>query len=573
MATLLANILVRVGFWLVNWQECRFIQRYHDGMVGLPEYARHYDSLGIRQILMTASSLFVLLITAAALIAWLWRARVNAESHCAARHRLTRTWVIGSWFTPVVCLWFPMLIIDDVVRASDPRTQAGSQRLPASPTTPLVITWWSTLIAAVVVLWAGGRYQANADEWSDPGQAWVSLTWRAADSLLFSAAAICLIVIVIRVSRWQTDAARIEPQFRKPSPPHYVLDSTDPRQRNHRPLLVSLGVLAVSMLLVGTGIAVSRHGAPHTSATTDMTTLEPKPPAKIVLGSLPNDLAVSPDGQRLYIAQLSSISVLDTATNAVVATIDAPVMPVGLAVSPDGSILHAITNGALIAIATGTNTEVARVTADDGAELHAIAVSPDGRRGTVSIRDAETYALIITIPVAHTYGFNLAIAVSSDGRTAYVGTGQDITMLDTVTGAVRGSIPCGEPVRALALTLDGRYLHVIGVRNEHIVETRFGKLTRQVAFDASTDPSGVDLTSSRDGSYVFAVVSRNAPSWASDMAVVIDTTTGAVVESIGLPGSLRSIVLSTDGRRLYTAGYLGLSGDDWLMVHDTGKYS
>ena len=64
--------------------------------------------------------------------------------------------------------------------------------------------------------------------------------------------------------------------------------------------------------------------------------------ATIQVGSLPDAVAITPDGKHAYVANISSdnISVIDTTTNNVVATIPVGTRPVGVAVTPpDGKPL------------------------------------------------------------------------------------------------------------------------------------------------------------------------------------------------------------------------------------------
>jgi YVTN family beta-propeller protein len=64
--------------------------------------------------------------------------------------------------------------------------------------------------------------------------------------------------------------------------------------------------------------------------------------ATIRVGKAPLAVAVSPDGTRAYVANQNAhtVSVIDTATNKAVATIPAGSFPVGLAVTPDGTHLY-----------------------------------------------------------------------------------------------------------------------------------------------------------------------------------------------------------------------------------------
>jgi YVTN family beta-propeller protein len=68
--------------------------------------------------------------------------------------------------------------------------------------------------------------------------------------------------------------------------------------------------------------------------------------ATITVRQGPVGVAVSPDGRKVYVANGGSgtVSVIDTATNAVTAEITVGVEPSGVAVSPDGSKLY-VANG------------------------------------------------------------------------------------------------------------------------------------------------------------------------------------------------------------------------------------
>src|ERR1700736_5986235 len=57
------------------------------------------------------------------------------------------------------------------------------------------------------------------------------------------------------------------------------------------------------------------------------------------VGSLPSEVAVAPDGKHAYVPNNGSntVSVIDTATNAVVAAVPVGRSPYGVAVTPDGT--------------------------------------------------------------------------------------------------------------------------------------------------------------------------------------------------------------------------------------------
>lgn len=109
----------------------------------------------------------------------------------------------------------------------------------------------------------------------------------------------------------------------------------------------------------------------------------------------PNGVAVSPDGQLAYVTNEGSrtVSVIDTGTNEVTATIGVGPAPVTVAFTDDGRAL-VVNRGSM----------------------------------TVSVINVATSALQSTVPLGGDLG---AIAVARDGRTAYI-TGGDANLLYTI---------------------------------------------------------------------------------------------------------------------------------------------
>jgi YVTN family beta-propeller protein len=102
------------------------------------------------------------------------------------------------------------------------------------------------------------------------------------------------------------------------------------------------------------------------------------------------------------------VSVIDTATNAVSATIPVVGNPIGVAVSPDGSRVYVTNNrspGTVLVIDTTSNAVTATV--PGGSFPFGVAVTPDGGKvyftnegsNTASVIDTATDAVIATIGV------------------------------------------------------------------------------------------------------------------------------------------------------------------------------
>ena len=115
---------------------------------------------------------------------------------------------------------------------------------------------------------------------------------------------------------------------------------------------------------------------------------------------------------RAYVtnSQDNTVSVIDTATNTVVATVPVGVNPSGIAITPDGTRAYTANgftgaSNTVSVMETATNTVVATVTVGVGPSW--VAITPDGTRAyvtnsgsnTVSVIDTATNAVVATVPV------------------------------------------------------------------------------------------------------------------------------------------------------------------------------
>ncbi|MER6331318.1 DUF4328 domain-containing protein [Streptomyces sp. NPDC001034] len=129
-----------------------------------------------------------------ACLVWLWRARINSELMSgAAAHRRARGWVVGSWIAPVANLWIPYQVVSDVWRASAPRRSV--------PVT-LVTAWWALFVVANFVVkpiqWRTSSKFDNEQDVLSNANASTLLT------ALYVAAGLLLVLIIRRVTAWQT---------------------------------------------------------------------------------------------------------------------------------------------------------------------------------------------------------------------------------------------------------------------------------------------------------------------------------------------------------------------------------
>lgn len=207
--------------------------------------------------------------------------------------------------------------------------------------------------------------------------------------------------------------------------------------------------------------------------------------ATVPVGHNATGAAVSPDGSRVYVTNYSdnTVSVIDTATNSVVATIPVGSLPFGIAVSPDGRriyIANHVSNGTISVIDTATDDVVATVPV--GSQPDDVVVSPDGSRvyvsnycettscnnGSVSVIDTATNNVVATIPVG-LYPYSLA--VTPDGSRIYVAINQNngiVPVIDASTNTVVATVSVGSYPSGVAMSPDGSQIYVTNMSDNTV---------------------------------------------------------------------------------------------------------
>ncbi|MCC3771256.1 DUF4328 domain-containing protein [Streptomyces sp. UNOC14_S4] len=183
------------------------------------------DADGAGAFALMASVLhYVLLIATGVLwVVWFRRARVNAELFAPGTHRFTTGWAVGAWFTPVVNLWFPKQIADDIYRASAPVGQ--------HPPKGLVNAWWTLWIGSAVVTTAAAVKSGSATgrivsshydgtTWRDDiGSLKTAANMEAFATALMFAAGVLAILVVRQLARLQEQRALLGPAPMAPMTP------------------------------------------------------------------------------------------------------------------------------------------------------------------------------------------------------------------------------------------------------------------------------------------------------------------------------------------------------------------
>lgn len=268
-----------------------------------------------------------------------------------------------------------------------------------------------------------------------------------------------------------------------------------------------------------------------------------------------------------YITNLQSatVSVIDTSSNSVVATIPVGVNPIGVAVSPAATRVYVTNGGAyngtgfngntVSVIDTASNTVVQTITGV-GPGPYGVAINPAGTRvyvtnygptatpSTISVIDTSNNTVIAAIPVGI---FPAGVVVSPDGSVVYVGNygSNTISVINSSTNLVSQTIAATAP-GGLALNPPGTRLyvgHYYGPASISVYDTATLAPLPIVPLDyvpwaVSVNPAGTRLYTSN--------------TWSSGVSV-IDTGNNTVLPTINVGSLPHGLALDPTGTRLYVA--------------------
>jgi len=192
------------------------------------------------------------------------------------------------------------------------------------------------------------------------------------------------------------------------------------------------------------------------------------------------DLAVSPDGRHVYASRTAvnggDVAILDTTTgkeDAIGIAATAGTTAECVRVSPDGRRLYVAANGPFAAELVVIDTQSKRVlnTVEIGSPIRDIALSPDGATAYVGscgpdfgavldVLETRTGAIANTYKIGEIAGYLTQLALSRDGRRAYLVGDSGVTVWSTATHDVVGSIVTGAQPSCATESPDGNRLYI-----------------------------------------------------------------------------------------------------------------
>jgi YVTN family beta-propeller protein len=278
--------------------------------------------------------------------------------------------------------------------------------------------------------------------------------------------------------------------------------------------------------------------------------------ATVPVGSGPSKVAITPDGTKVYVTNVGSddVSVIDTATNKVIATVPVELWPSEIAVSPDGKKVYVANEGGFISgksisvINTTTNTVIA--TMDLGKRPLPIVITPDGKELYVSYIDSNTLDVIDTATNKVTFTFGgigsfVNLAITPDGKKVYAVNSDsysDVLVIDTFAKKEIARIPVGNSSGGISVNQAGTKVYVAN-RNSNdvsVIDVATNKVTATVPV---VHPGHVEVNPAGTKVYV-ANVDSNTVS-------VIDTSTNKVIDAFNVGSDPSGIAFSPALNKVY----------------------
>ena len=165
------------------------------------------DANDLRQQLLSIVYLLLLIPTAIVYLVWFHRAYTNLEALGADDLRHKPAWAVGSWFVPILNLFRPVQIAQEIWRGSDPDQAAAREGGKPTPgNSGLIGLWWAFWLISNVASNIAFQMSATAKTAQvQVSAAWVSML----ASALCIVAGLLALAVVAAIERRQRACARV----------------------------------------------------------------------------------------------------------------------------------------------------------------------------------------------------------------------------------------------------------------------------------------------------------------------------------------------------------------------------
>ncbi len=264
--------------------------------------------------------------------------------------------------------------------------------------------------------------------------------------------------------------------------------------------------------------------------------------ATIPVGNAPTYTAVTPDGSQVFVSNGlgTSVSVISAASDTVTATIPISGEPQQVVIDRAGAFAYVVaTNGDVTQIATATDTVTGTVNV--GGIPRALAISPDGTtlyvsNWTSSVSVIDTATLTVSSVINTNENQSWAIAVTPDGSQVYVAYNHginvlksDVAVISTATGQVTARIPVSpiqDSLEGMAVSPDGASVYVTVGDQEEVAVISTATDTVSATITGLEDPVAVALNAAGTTAWVSQLNAGNGS--VAEIDTASDTITGTI---------------------------------------------
>ena len=253
------------------------------------------------------------------------------------------------------------------------------------------------------------------------------------------------------------------------------------------------------------GVAVSGGKAYVTNATNGTMTVvnlaDNAVLATVPVGASPTAVVVNTAGTRAYVTNSTAgtVTVINTTNNSVVKTITVGANPSGLALTPAGDRLFVTNAGAGTVTKINTATNVVTIAAIRvGNAPSSIAITSDGKYAYVTNTASNTVSMItISTSVVKNIagvGGSPTDVVLTGGRAYVSNLDGSVAIISTATNVITGRVQVGAPVNSLALTPDGGLLVAAGTNDKAaLIDTTSNAVVSTVTTDPTADTASTPV--------------------------------------------------------------------------------
>src|SRR5215470_6777666 len=216
--------------------------------------------------------------------------------------------------------------------------------------------------------------------------------------------------------------------------------------------------------------------------------------ARLLLATAPAVLAsgIATAAPKAYVGNFAdnTVSVIDTATSKVVATIPVVQGPHGIAITQDNHTVYVTGDGSSSLSVIDTATDKVVKTVEVGKTPNGIALTPDGKLLLVTVYaedrivflDTTTQTAVGSVPVPKPH----TVSIHPDGKLAYVTTQEPghfaLTVVDLAARAVIRTVPLEKTPRDAEFGFDGKafYFTEAGVSAVEVLDPASNKIRAEI---------------------------------------------------------------------------------------------